>query len=97
MTNAQIIATVAAEHKLPVDTILHTFAMWKKLGFSVKKGEHGIETRLWKYNPKFAQKQAADEQEDEEDTKLRKSGFYLAKAYLFTQAQVEVIKQEADK
>jgi hypothetical protein len=74
---------------------VHTFQMWKHLGFKVKKNEHGIETRLWKYNPKNKKqnKEELPENADEETKKKYNSGFYLAKAYLFTRSQVEKIER----
>ena len=50
MTNAEIILMEQATRGITEE--LHTFSRWKSLGFKVKAGEHGIETRLWKYNKK---------------------------------------------
>lgn len=45
-TKAEAQAIVAAKGCLPI----HTFAEWKKAGFSVKRGEHAaITCDLWKY------------------------------------------------
>lgn len=89
MTNSQIIEGVARSiyGDEAVDNMissgmeipLHTVQGWNSRGsYRVKKGEHGIETRLWK---KKTVKDTDDEGTDQ--------GFYLAKAYLFTSMQVE--------
>jgi len=88
MTNLEIIATVMTLNKITEE--LHTFSRWKSMGYSVKKGEHGIETRLWKFNTKAAEAEASDD--DDEDTKqMHHSGYYLAKSFLFKRSQVEEI------
>ncbi len=89
MTNAQIIEGVARSIygddavdsmiRSGIEIPLHTVKGWNERGsYKVRKGEHGIETRLWK---KKAAKDADDEGIDQE--------FYLAKAFLFTSKQVE--------
>lgn len=96
MTNNQIIMLEMATRNITEE--LHTFQMWKSLGFKVKKGEHGIETRLWKYNPKNKEQNKKDmpEDADEETKKKYNNGFYLAKAFLFTKSQVERIEESDD-
>ena len=89
MTNMEIIMLEMTTRN--IDEELHTLMKWKSLGFKVKKGEHGIETRLWKYNPKKKEQNNAPEDADEETKQKYKSGFYLAKAYLFKASQVERI------
>lgn len=69
---------------------LHTFAVWKSLGFVPKKGTHGYETRLWKHKTK-----KKDENEKEEISEDNKKDFYLTKAFLFDISQVERLKLEA--
>lgn len=54
---------------------LHSLSGWKKRGFRVKKGEHGIETKLW------MKRKSASENEEAQ--------FYLAKTFLFADNQVE--------
>lgn len=58
---------------------IHTFRGWKDRGMSVRKGEHGIECKLWKHKNK---KTNDNENEDTDD-------FYLTKSYLFTLDQTE--------
>lgn len=87
MTNAQIIANIAVSLygeaavadmiENGVDIPLHTMKGWESRGeYKVKKGEHGIETKLWKRK-----------KNTEDDGKE----FYLAKAFLFSKEQVEKI------
>ena len=85
MTNAEIILMEQAVHNITED--LHTFAMWKKLGYIVKKGEHAlVETRLWKLKTKKTKVE-----EDEEIAESENHRFFLAKAFLFGESQVEKI------
>ena len=90
MTNEQIIIDAAiiifgqdavmemlAEGK---EIPLHTIAGWKSRGnYRVIKGEHGYETRLWK-----KRKVKSVEGDPYEE-------FYKAKAYLFTETQMELM------
>ena len=66
---------------------IHTFAEWKKYGYSVKKGEHAALTvRLWRKRiAKLIEKDSGEEMEAD-------SGYYMTTAHLFTGAQVEKIK-----
>lgn len=96
MTNFEIIANCAVETgvytKEQVETIisqgfnlpLHTFAEWKRLGYSVKKGEKAKMTcRIWKYSNKEVEQK--EEVQDEEAN----SHYYLTKAFFFSNEQVE--------
>lgn len=66
---------------------IHTFAEWKKYGYSVKKGEHAALTvRLWRKRiAKLIEEYSGEEMEAD-------SGYYMTTAHLFTGAQVEKIK-----
>lgn len=93
MNNAKIIAQIAICNGLyPEEELkamlakgqeipLHTYKGWKDRGMTVRKGEQGIECKLWK---KKAVKKNDDDKESSED-----DGFYLTKSYLFTIEQVE--------
>lgn len=74
--------------ELPLHTLQGWSARGKRIGktIKIKKGEHGIETRLWKKKEKKVKDEA--ESVDEQDLLNRK--FYLAKAYLFTKDQIEI-------
>lgn len=91
MTNEQIIAEIAETIygtdavmmmlEKGMDIPLHTLKGWAERGpYRVRKGEHGIETRLWK-----KRKPSSDNDQSED------GGFYLAKAYLFRIDQVDRI------
>lgn len=76
--------------KLPEAEALHTFAMWKSLGYRVKKGEHAItKLTIWKYANRRADT-------DEEDTAEENGGHCFRKlAYFFAASQVEPIEATA--
>ena len=78
--------------ELAADTF-HTFAEWKKLGYSVKKGQHAaLVCNLWKYTEKpgkAARDAAAAAGEDAPESDPH---FYMAKSHLFNRLQVEKAK-----
>lgn len=81
-TEEQVKALLTQTGNLP----LHTFAEWKRLGYSVKKGAKAvITTYLWK----FAKKTETVPQPDKEDVEIDTSHYYKTKAYLFNLDQVE--------
>lgn len=52
ITNAKIIEYYKAENNIPMDKPLFTYAVWKSMGYQVKRGEasrHRVQ--LWKYTP----------------------------------------------
>ena len=100
MTNEQIIADIAASI-YGVDTVmamlengkdipLHTLKGWAARGpYRIKKGEHGIETKLWKRRKRKDNGTSTDENEPAEEATNK--DFYLAKAFLFRADQIEII------
>ena len=94
MTNGQIIAEIAASI-YGKDTVasmlekgeevpLHTAKGWAARGsFRIKKGEHGLECKLWK-----KRKAISDDNVDENESEDNRN-FYMAKAFLFRADQVE--------
>lgn len=81
MTNEQIIAEIAASiygEDVVTDMIqngedipLHTVIGWSQRGpFRVKKGEHGLETRLWKKRKRKNGIAATEEDEMTEETSI---------------------------
>ena len=72
----------------------HTFAEWKRMGYSVKKGQHAALTcNLWKYTDKpgkAAREAAAAAGEEAPETDPH---FYMTKAHLFHALQVEKSKR----
>ena len=82
---------------LAADTF-HTFAEWKRMGYSVKKGQHAALTcQLWKYTdkPGKAAREAAREAAEAagQDTPETDPHFYMTKAHLFHALQVEKSKR----
>lgn len=61
---------------------LHTFAEWKRLGYSVKKGEKArMMCYIWRYK--------GGEPKDTEEINTDENGYYKVKAYFFTKEQVQ--------
>ena len=100
MTNEQIIADIAAaiygeDEVMSMiengeDIPLHTVKGWAARGpFRVKKGEHGLETRLWKKRKKKEKDDSTEENTEESSNK----DFYMAKAFLFRRDQIEVVSE----
>ena len=98
MTNQQIIEDIAktiygedAVAKMVAsgeEIPLHTLKGWQSRGaYRIKKGEHGIETRLWKKRTNIAA------ESNDPDSEKRNPDFYKAKAYLFSIEQVEKLDQ----
>lgn len=68
---------------------IHTFAAWKNLGYSVKKGEKAVaKFHIWKYTEKVIE---AEEGEDEETIKR----MFMKSACFFAQSQVEKTEKRA--
>lgn len=88
MTNNDIIARYKLEKGIPLDTQLHTYEAWKKLGYKVKKGEkseHKI--TIWKYSVKIV------EDKDTGEEKKVSRCFPKLSAF-FSSEQVEKIDKE---
>ena len=82
-------AEVIFSAMLAADTF-HTFAEWKRMGYSVKKGQHAALTcQLWKYTDK--PRKAAEA--DGKDAPETDPHFYKTKAHLFHALQVEKSKR----
>ena len=83
MTNREIIEREKKLHNIEED--LYTFIEWKKIGYSVKKGEKAkVQTKLWK--------KVNYVKVDEDEKEHKASKFVLVNASLFTRSQVEIIK-----
>jgi len=73
------------EREVEMPEPIHTFAEWKRRGFSVKKGEHAIASFvIWKYSDRKVGEVDGEEVED--------GRMFLKKAHFFTAAQVEPLK-----
>lgn len=100
MTNFRIITDAAIENGLFTEEEvahhlqtrgalpLHTFAEWKRLGFSVKKGER---VKLTCFIWRFKDKKAKNEEEADGVEIADESKFYKTKAFFFTAEQVQQI------
>lgn len=74
---------------LAADTF-HTFAEWKRMGYSVKKGQHAALTcQLWKYTDKPGKAAREAAEAAGQDTPETDPHFYMTKAHLFHALQVE--------
>lgn len=71
----------------------HTFAEWKRMGFSVKKGQHAaLVCNLWKYTDKPGKATREAAAQAGQDAPESDPHFYMAKAHLFNALQVEKSK-----
>ena len=78
---------------LAADTF-HTFAEWKRMGYSVKKGQHAALTcQLWKYTDKPGKAAREAAEADGKDAPETDPHFYMTKAHLFHALQVEKLKR----
>lgn len=82
MTNAEIISAerfcLIKEGKITVDETIHTFIVWKQLGYNIKKGEHAIaKFPIWKHVTKTTK--------DGEE----KSHMFMKMSCFFSTSQVE--------
>ena len=68
--------------EVPEAEPIHTFARWKELGYTVRKGEHAVANfSIWKYTSKAKGKTEEEAQED---------GYcFMKKAFWFSASQVE--------
>lgn len=83
MNNATLILHAKVASNIPLDEELHTFAEWKRLGFSVKKGEKArCKIAIW--NKSIKSKKDDEEAQQEDD-----SYFYTKVAAFFTRNQVQ--------
>lgn len=84
MNNAALILHAKVASNIPLDEELHTFAEWKRLGFSVKKGEKArCKIAIWN---KSIKKKKDTENEEEDD-----GYFYTKVAAFFTKNQVQLL------
>ena len=100
MTNAEIILNaqrqLAKAGKLIVDEAngieeIHTYNMWKKLGYQVLRGEKAIcMLRIWKPIPnKGGAGRPAPEKDEDEEKQKDNPWMMLKNAYFFSRSQVD--------
>lgn len=69
---------------------VHTFQQWKRLGYSVKKGQHAaLVCNLWKYTDKPGRAARDAAAAAGEDTPETDPHYYRTRAHLFHRLQVE--------
>lgn len=76
--------------------VIHTYHVWRQLGYTVRKGEHAIaKFPIWKHIDFKEDEDSDDGDEPALDFKISKKGrMYLKNASWFTKAQVEPIKED---
>ena len=79
LTEEEVGNMISAGQDIP----LHTYKGWRDRGMTVRKGEHGLECKLWKLK---IRKKAEGEEPAESDGQ-----YYLTKSYLFNIDQVDPI------
>lgn len=85
MNNATLILRAKITNDIPLDEELHTFAEWKRLGFSVKKGEKArCKIAIW--NKSIKKKKDTEDEEENDD-----GYFYTKVAAFFTKNQVQLL------
>ena len=98
MTNIQIIAMNKIELVengvlADFDIDIHTFNGWKKLGYTVKKGEKSfIKFPIWKYVNSKKKTQQEEPEEDITQQETEHSKMIMKTASWFTEDQVQKIK-----
>lgn len=72
---------------------LHTYAVWKSLGYQVKKGSKAVaQFPIWKY---VRGKQQAEARDDVDGEEVENKGYCrMVNASFFTREQVEEIQKE---
>ena len=69
---------------------LHTFEIWQRMGYSVKKGEKAIaKIRIWKYSEKTEELTGKTQQDEKADESEERSRMFMKLAYFFAPSQVE--------
>ena len=78
---------------------IHTFAAWKSLGYSVKKGEHAIaKFPIWKHTAKMLDTDTGNAELDKMNAEINSQGgktnMFMKTAAFFKFAQVEKIAEK---
>ena len=77
-----------ATKKIEIPEEIHTFAAWKELGYSVKKGEKSkIKIQIWKHTSKTVENEDGETEE--------KTNMFMKVAAFFSPDQVERITARA--
>lgn len=86
-----------AEIKVEIPEEIHTFAGWKALGYSVRKGQKNIaQISIWKHTTKFLDENVSDENLSAMNKAINDQGgeqkMFKKIAYFFKKSQVEPLK-----
>ena len=82
-----VVETSEGKKELDVPEPIHTYQMWKSLGYQVQKGQKAIaQFPVWKYTSKKSSEESEEEAQEKGHCFLKMSSF-------FKQSQVEKIKE----
>ena len=75
--------------EVPETEEIHTFQMWKQMGYMVRKGEHAVaKVTIWKHTGK---KVETIHTEDGDKTMVDKGKMFMKTAAFFSRGQVEKV------
>lgn len=82
--------------RLEIPEEIHTFAAWKSMGYSVKKGEHAVaKFAIWKHTAKMLDTNTGNAETDKMNAEINDKGgmqnMFMKVAAFFTADQVEKI------
>ena len=77
---------------------IHTFAVWKEMGYIVKKGQKAITSiNIWKYTSKMLNEETGNDAVDAMNKQINEQGgktsMFMKTAYFFKASQVEKMKE----
>lgn len=84
--------------RLEMPEPIHTFAAWKSMGYSVKKGEHAVaKFAIWKHTTKMLDVDTGNPEMDKMNAEINaqggKSNMFMKVAAFFKYSQVEKIAE----
>ena len=78
------------EQEGPEPEAIHTFARWKDLGYSVKKGEHAVaKLQIWKGAPQHVEIEAKNDRGEAVTVEQDSLKMFKKVAHFFAASQVE--------
>lgn len=85
------------EKQIEIPEQIHTFAGWKTLGYSVRKGQKAIaQIDIWKHTAKFLDENVPDEKTAAANKEINDQGgiqkIFMKKSFFFKASQVEPMK-----
>ena len=83
---------------VPEPEPIHTFATWKAIGFSVKKGQHAIaKINIWKYCQRTGSMEVTTDDGNTETVETDNSKMIMKEAFFFSLSQVEKTGKATNK